>query len=53
MFKFLKALLPYTGPRETQILSRSPVVTVTETRDHYRNAVTRAALPVTASIYTA
>ena len=53
MFKFLKSLFPYTGPRETRILSHSPVIGARDAGNHYRNAVTRAALPVTASIYTA
>lgn len=47
------SMLPYFGITETRIISHSPVVTVADTRDHYRNTITRAALPVTASIYTA
>jgi hypothetical protein len=47
------SFLPYFGPTETRTLSHSPVVTVTPSRDHYRSVITRAALPVSASIYTA
>lgn len=51
------ALLPfYFGERVTTPGAPSPVIALTqkhETRNHYRNVVTRAALPVTASLYTA